>query len=391
MPREFGPGEFDPLDLQPVDLEPVDLEPGDFETGDFKPGAGVPFERGPHRRPVWLWLAPIGIALVAWAVVASTNHGTHAAPAATPASTEQPTATNPATTTVPAPAVSRIASVAPTLQTALRAVGSGRFAAVVDDRLYVVDATKRETQLVPLPEGHVTIDDQNGPSLLVSTFEQTIVSTQPISTRTLSPRDFAIKGNDPAQWWLLRDDGTMRTFAGAARQVPQGLRPAAAVQDGFVALDTGSAWVVWSPAGNLPIAQVGDQLLATHSHTIAFKSNCAYNGCALHLIDLAHGTLTSTGLSRIPQFAAFSPDGTRLAVGSTTGEVFLVDTQNGEIISATRALSSSSPSLPFTWTPDSRELLVVRDHAIEFRRASDGLVTRVVADTAGLEQLAALP
>jgi hypothetical protein len=329
--------------------------------------------------------------------VALTHHGTHAHPAATPAPTDQPTnpPTNPPAnqpaTTVPAP-VSRITYVGPVLQAELRTVGSGRFAAVVDDRLYVIDATRPSMTLVPLPEGHVTIDDQNGQSLLVSTFEQTLVSTQPIATRTLPARDFAIKADESARWWLLRDDGTVRAGDGAGlRRVPDGLRPVAAIQDGFVALDTRSAWVVWSQSAIRPIAQVGDQLLATHGHMIAFRSNCGYGGCALHLIDLARGTLTTTGMSQIPAFAAFSPDGTRIALATTTGGVFVVNTTTGEIVTATRALTSSSPTLPFTWTPDSRELLVVQDHAVEFRRASDGLVTKTVSQTDGLQQIVALP
>jgi WD40 repeat protein len=380
-PGDFGPGEFDPLDLEPVDLEPVDLEPADDETRFERP------RRGSSGR---IWIAIAGAAIVAGAVVVLTHRGTHARPAATPAPTNEPT-TSTATSTTVLPPVNHIIYVAPALQSELRAVGSGRFAAIVDDRLYVIDATTPSMTLVPLPEGHVTIDDQNGSSLLVSTFEQTLVSTQPISTRTLSARDFAIKAKDPAQWWLLRDDGTVRIYDGAGQPVPDGLRPVAALQDGFVALDTHSAWVVWSRSGIRPIAHVGDQLLATQTHTIAFKSDCGYSGCSLHLLDLADGTLTSTGISQIPEFAAFSPDGTRLAVATTTGGVFVVNTATGEIVTGTRALSSSSPSLPFTWTPDSRELLVVQDHAVEFRRASDGRVTKVVSGTDGLEQLVALP
>jgi len=373
------PDEFDPVDLEPVDLEPVDLERGDDTER---------FERRRGRRPAWFWIAPIAAALVAWAAVALTNHGTHAHPTATPASTSQPTSA----TTVPAPPVDRISNVAPTLQAELRTVGSGRFAAVVDDRLYVIDTTRPSITLVPLPEGHVTIDDQNGPSLLVSTFEQTLVSTEPIATHTLSAHDFAIKADVSAQWWLLRDDGSVRADdGGTGRPVPDGLRPVAAVPDGFVALDPHSSWVVWSPSGIRPVGQLGAQFLATHARTIAFRSDCAYNGCALHLVDLAHGTLTTTGLSQIPEFAAFSPDGTRLALSTTTGGVFVVDTTTGRIVTATRALTSSSPSQPFTWTPDGRELLVVQEHDIEFRRASDGATTRVVRATDGVQQIAALP
>jgi hypothetical protein len=389
MPREFEPREFEPLDLEAVDLVPVDLEPVDLrdlgETRAERPRRGAPGR---------IWVALAGAAIVVGAVVALTHRGTHARPTAAPAATDQPTtpATRPAPT-VPVPAVERITRLAPSLRAALRDVGSGHFAVIVDDRLYVIDHSPSSATRIPLPEGHVTIDDQNGASLLVSTFEQTLVSTQPISTRTLSARDFAIKAYAPDDWWLLRDDGTIRADhgPGSGQRVPEGLRPAAAVQDGFVALDTRSAWVVWSPSGSRPIAQVGDQLLATRGHDIAFKSSCAYSGCALRLLDVAHGTQISIRLSKIPEFAAFSPDGTRVAVATTTGDAFVVDTTTGAIVTGTRALAASSPSVPFTWTPDGRELLVVQDHDIQVVRASDGVTARVVRATDGVEQIAALP
>ena len=355
-------------DLEPIDLEPVDLEPVDESR----------IERTRDRRPAWIWVGLAGAGLAAWAAIALTTRGSHARPA-------------PVTTTS-APHVDRLTVLIPRLRTGLRGLGSDRFAAVIDDRLYVLDLLQPEAALVQLPEGDVTIADQNGPTLLASTFEQSIVSTQPVSSRTLSSRDVAMRAIAPGRWWILHDDGTLRLdHRSEFERVPAGLRLVAAVTDGFVALDTRSAWVLWSHSTIRPIATLGAQLLTTGPQTVAFKNNCGYNGCALELLDLARGTVTTVQLSRVPEFATFSPDGTRIALATTLADVYVFDARTGLEIARTRSRNAPSPTLPFTWTPDGRALLVVQDHGVEVLQASDGRQARVIPGTDGLQQLAALP
>jgi hypothetical protein len=96
-------------------------------------------------------------------------------------------------------------------------------------------------------------------------------------------------------------------------------------------------------------------------------------------------------LSGVPEFATFSPDGTRIALATTLADVYVFDARTAVEIARTRSRPAPSPTLPFTWTPDSRALLVVQDHRIEVLQASDGRETRVIAGTDGLQQLAALP
>jgi hypothetical protein len=366
-------------DLPPIDLEPVDLEPVDLEPVDVEPvGDESRFEGARDRRPAWIWVGVFGAGLAAWAVIALTTRDDHTHPASTTPTSE--------------PHADRRAVLTPRLRTVLRGLGSDRFAAVIDDRLYVLDEARPEASLVRLPEGHVTITDQSGSSLLASTFEETIVSTRPIGTRTLSPRDVALRAVAPAQWWLLRNDGTIRRERGGELEgVPPGLRVVAAVRDGFVALDARSGWVLWSHSTVRPIGPLGAQLLTTGPRTIVFKNNCGYNGCALEILDLARGTVTTTQLSRVPEFAAFSPDGTRLALATTLADVYILDAKTGVEVARTRSRDSPTPSLPFTWTPDSRALLVVQDHDVEILYASDRLANRVIAATDGLQQLVTLP
>jgi len=367
------------------DLEPIDLEAVDVEAVDVEPGADESrFDRERPRRPRTVWVVVVAVGLTAWGAIALTTGATGSRPSSG------------ATTTSAAPfapGVDRVRVMAPRLRTELQDVGVGRFAAVIDDRLYVLDENRSREALVRLPAGHVTIDDQNGQLLSASTFQQTLISTQPIATRTLAARDFAIPALAPTRWWILNSDGTIRSDRGGPRlHIPDGLRVAAAVADGFVALDDAhSRWVVWSGPNTKRIAPVSDQLLTTGPETIVFKSNCGYNGCSVEILDLARGTTISTVLPRVPNFAALSPDGTRLALSSTQADVFILDTRTGNPVARTQSIASDTPSLPFTWTPDSRSLLIVEDDDIEIRRATDGARTSVIPNTYGLRQLIALP
>jgi hypothetical protein len=93
----------------------------------------------------------------------------------------------------------------------------------------------------------------------------------------------------------------------------------------------------------------------------------------------------------VPEFAAFSPDGAQLALATTLADVYIIDARTGVEIARTHSRNAPSPSLPFTWTPDSRALLVVQGHDVEIVYTSEGAASRVIAGTDGLQQLAALP
>ena len=72
--------------------------------------------------------------------------------------------------------------------------------------------------------------------------------------------------------------------------------------------------------------------------------------------------------------------------------MFVIDTKSGDrTIVQTQSVESGTPSLPFTWTPDSRSLLIVQNNDIEIRRATDGSLTSLIRGHDGLQQLIALP
>ncbi len=70
----------------------------------------------------------------------------------------------------------------------------------------------------------------------------------------------------------------------------------------------------------------------------------------------------------------------------------ILDTKTGGVVSGGRTISAAVGAIPFSWTPDGRSLLVVGIHDVKVvRAASDGVITKVIPATAGLEQLVALP
>jgi hypothetical protein len=374
-------------DLEPIDLEPIDLEPVDPARARDESR----FDRDrPRSRGARLGLiGVVAVALAAWAAIALTTHGRNQAVPPTPAPTS-----------VPAPSatlperVDTIDTLAPQLWTGLRGIGSGRFAAIVDDRLYLLDKASTEAQatLVRLPEGHVTIDDQSGSSLLASTFSQTIVSTAPLGTRTLAVRDGAIRGAGSTRWWIGRGDGTLHDDrTGAVLHLPPNLRIVAAIEEGLLALDQQSRWVVWSPSATLPVAPAGGQLLAAGAHTVAIQYACGDSGCPVVIADPGRGTSTKEQLSLVPQYAVFSPDDTRLAIATGGGAMELLDAASGRELIRIARPDATVTSLPLSWTADSRTLLVVRRDEIDILRGSDGIATSSITGTAGLEQLVALP
>ena len=357
------------------DLEPIDPEPG---AALARLDPEWRFAQARSRRSAWILAAVVGAGLaVSVAIAITTRSGHH----------------RPAPTTSAATPVNRLTSLVTELQMGLHGLGSGRYAAVIDGRLYILDGTQPAATLVPLPKGHAVIQDQSGSSLLLSTFEQTLVSTRPVRTRTLSPRETPIRAIAPKTWWLLRNDGTIRSDErGPTRRVPAGLRIVAVVREGFVALDAPDfRWVISSGSTIRKIAPSGYQLLTVGPRTVVFKHSCGYDGCAVEILGLAHGAIATSRLPVVLQFAALSPNGKLLALASTRGDVFILDAKTGGLVVQVQSVHTQNSSLPFTWTADSRALIVVGTHDVQVLRAGDGFATSIIAKTGGLEQLVALP
>ncbi|MDQ1434378.1 MAG: hypothetical protein QOF59_1194, partial [Actinomycetota bacterium] len=356
MSADDGP----PIDLEPIDLEPVDLEPAPDLTRFDR-------ARGPGGRSRWIWAAVGACVVAAWAVVAVTTRHGHASRKATPSSAASDVRVDHL----------EVAGVA--MRAGLARLGVERFASVIDDRLYTFESTSVTPTLVPLPEGHVTVTDQNGSSLLAWTFQQTLVSTHPIGVRPFPARVTAIRAATPGRWWLL-SNGTIRPDRGdTVEQVPAGLHVIGAVDRGFIAYDDHGRWLLWNtaktPSG--AITEISfplplDQFLVASPRSVVFMGGCGSSGCNIYIYEVDTPRLEQIHLTGVPAFGTFSPDGTRLAISTNQGDVFMLDSANGETIARTTGVAPPSPTLPLSWTADARALLVVQDGRIEIRRATDG-------------------
>jgi hypothetical protein len=388
-------GDDDFADLEPVDLEPVDPEPG-------RDAARFDRDGGPRRVPRWLWIAVGACGLVVWAAIALTTHH-DSSPGTTASTTPSPTPTS----VVPVVDVDHVAVAGEAMREGLARIGVERFASVIDGRLYTFDSTLGDSTLgdptlgdptlVPVPGSHVTISDQSGSSLLAWTVRETLVTTRPGAIRPLRDRVTAIRAITPGRWWLVNGNGTIqRDPAGRIERVPNGLHVVGAVARGFVAYDDGGRWLLWPGTVNAPISLISfpfpvDQFLVAGVRRVVFLGGCGYTGCNVYIYDADQSRLAQIRLNGVPAFGAFSPDGTRLAIATNQGDVYLLDSANGETLARTRSGAPSIPTLPLSWTADGRALIVVQAGRIEIRRAIDGAPTASIEGTDGVEQLVALP
>jgi hypothetical protein len=366
------------------DLEPAGLEPADLETVD---PAELRIERGredrqdDRRRVAWIAFAAVVATAFTGVAVFGRVHHTRGA-------------------SRPAPVPTTLAPAGQGADPVNRLVAHlGRYwpdgeAIVMYGRLYVSRAEDFRPKLV-IPDLQAVIGDQSGSSLLISKFPEVLLSTEPlITSRVLSPHSVAIRATEPDEWWILEADGALRdTVTGSVVYPPKGLRVAAAVSHAFVALDVRRGqWVLWTGEPvTKPIVSSRAQLVAAQDSTVVFRSGCTINGCALEIFDLARHSAIDAYLPGVPEFAAFSPTGSRLALTTTLGDVFLVNPADGAVIARTRSRVLPTLSSPIGWSSDGQQLIVVQEDSVEVRDATDGSVTDVLTGTAGLEQLAGLP
>jgi len=381
--HEISADDVEAVDLEPVDL---DLEPVDLELVD---PADVRVERRPdgrrdeRRRIVALLTAVVAI-VVAFAFVAVKRSGQTARRAAPPA----------VPTTGISPAFGAADPVS-ALMRRLKPYWPDGEAIVMFGRIYVARARDPKPELV-VPERKAVIDDQSGSSLLLSTFPELLVATEPrVASRLLSRTSIAVRATEPDEWWILTSDGALRDSSSSKNVLhpPSGLRVAAAVPDGFVALDVRhSQWVVWSgEPSTRPIIDSHAQLVAARGPTILFRSGCTIDGCSVEVFDLARRSVVHAYVPGVPDFAVFSPTGSRLALASSLGDVFLMDPATGDMIAHTRSRTLPSLSSPVAWSSDGQRLIVVQDDSVEVRDAMNGTVSDVITGTTGLEQLVGLP
>jgi Tol biopolymer transport system component len=119
-------------------------------------------------------------------------------------------------------------------------------------------------------------------------------------------------------------------------------------------------------AGTLPLLAVGSGAIATANPTVPPRNGliAVYGGDGLYLVDPAAGSAARVPRTEEAGDAAWSPDGTRLAVtlwgaDDETSDVFTMKPDGSD-----RALVIRDASSP-TWSPDGKWLAVVREHYSE--------------------------
>jgi hypothetical protein len=353
-------------------LEPVELEPLDVEDQPLPPREPL------HIRPSWV--AVIAAVVVAWIVIAVVTRDDHRKP------TAPTTPTTAARNTFPA---SRPAD----LVVALKGVGSGRFAAVINSELFILNTNTGTRERVDLPPGPLWIESQNGSSLLVrKNRAYYLIGTVPISVVALPLSVPPIATLDRDHWWvvspsqggILRRDGD-----GPIQGVPAGVRLLAAVDDGFLATSRDS-FVVWDGWTVRPLSIHGSFFDAT-SRVVALGTNCPGLACVVDVTDLQRGGSTRLSAANADR-AKLSPDGSRLAVASERSQyVTMVDVTMGLTRSVLPRRKSPPMVAPLAWTPTGDALLVLTDSNISVVRASDGMTERTIDDGGSVQQIVALP
>jgi hypothetical protein len=366
-------------------LEPIDEIDSSNPTDpiDRTPRSGLP------RRRVWLLLA--GAAGVAAIAAVFVSLGSHEARRRTTASSEAAT---------PAPVTS---TSVPSFGPDPFGVANGRFAVVVDGRLWIVDAGSRAVRGVT-GLGRVQILAVSGSSVLVgsevpegSGARYIVDGRKGAAVRavdgTLIPR---LGGG----WWIADSHGLT---SGTHRVVPppDGI-VLAQVNGGFVvAPASGAAPILWDPRSGSTRAlgpAPHTRMLGGDANRIALAdphcAGLARPRCSIAIVDVASGRSRSVPVPFADQFvrsAVFSADGSRMAIWGTRG-VSLIDTSSGAVEKTLTAARLATT--PLTFTADSSALLVLEApqpyRQVVVLRADTGRFERTWVSEQQLEQIVAL-
>jgi len=168
---------------------------------------------------------------------------------------------------------------------------------------------------------------------------------------------------------------------------PPNLRILAAVDGGFVALDTAAAtYVVWNGAISRPLVPENSALLATTPRLVAFARDCVERGCTLEIDDASTGrSVLVEPTHEVYRSATFSPSAKSLAAVSTDGRVTIIDVRSGvSLEESSRSIGTLNAGMPVSWTGENT-LLVVEHRDVRLAPSSNRL------PVSGIQQVVALP
>jgi hypothetical protein len=337
---------------EPVDLEPIDVE------------APAPLSAPrPISRRVWITVAVV--ALVAWGAIAfATRDLTHDTPPRTPIDV---------------------------LSAGIIDIGTGRFAAVVDNKLSVIEPDRPGLHTtVPLATGPIAVTGQSGDSLAVQTSDgNAIAFTAPIHSELVPLDRPVIADVVPDRWWTQHKDNILSRFDNPPVLFPWPAgRAVAATPKGFVVESYDeSLWLV-SDTDRRQL-QYGT-FLAANDGLIAVRSPCSMGSCDVIVRDLRTGRAWVLPMFETIVGAAIERTGEHIALETATGETLLVDITDHRTIARLPSQVVQPPAAPFAWLPNGETLLVAQPGRVAVVRALDGEVERTIP-VPGVQQIFALP
>ena len=312
-------------------------------------------------------------------------------------------AADPVTTAAPANIPVRTTPSVPSFGPAPFGEAKGRFAVVVDRRLWLVDARSREVYGVH-GVSRARIVAVSGSSLLVRSEDPKTVGTRYVVDGRSGAADRAADGawfpRLGGGWWIADAGHLMsgdETPLGPPRLRHAGsgdgrLRGGADERRRTHAL--GSAVELDRALGRPPHTRY----IGGDANRIALADpRCpapASPRCSIEIVDVGTGRTRSVPVPFPDQFvrsAVFSADGRRMAIWGTKG-VSLVDPATGSAVVTLKAAQLATT--PLTFTPDATELLVLEDPApyrqVVVLRADNGRFVRSWVSEQQLEQIVAL-
>jgi len=279
----------------------------------------------------------------------------------------------------------------------------GRFAVVVDGRLWIVDARSREVRGVK-GVGRAQIVAVSGSSLLVRSEDPKNAGARYVvdgrSGAAVPATDGAWIPRLGGGWWIADAGGL--TSGDDRIASPPGAVALAQVHGGFVvAPSNGGALMLWDPRSG-STRSVGrlrhTRLLGADANRIALADpRCpavASPRCSIEIVDVGAGRTTPVPVPFSDQFvrdAVFSSDGRRLAIWGTRG-IALVDPASGAV--AVTMTAARLATMPLSFTPDAAALLVLEDprpyRQVVVLRADNGRFIRTWVSEQQLEQIVAI-
>ncbi len=294
------------------------------------------------------------------------------------------------------------------LPAGLAGVVPGQFVAVVDGKPMLVGANGSGGLLLANLRTAAFVDTASGDTVLVS--------IQPSARIFAGPSADHFPGAIPGGVTLLPDAlgrwssdfGPLDIHGQLSRLTfPAGTKPVAKLADGYLLVDpAGTSLLRWrNGSAPVPIAAGAARVLAIAHDVVAWSDT---KGTVVRVTNVETGHTVDIDSGGYAITARFSPDRSRLAIFALAAqqEMVLADPATGHVVTRIptapaggglhqfRTLPSGFQPAPFSWNPNTGELIVVATTSspptVSTVAPADGTVKHTVNGPPGLTQLVVL-